>query len=140
MASILDVQGELERALNAHDAAKVASFYAEDCVYENEPAGPRAKGRDAVKTYMEGVFSAFPDVKVDVMNTFASGNFTAREMVMTGTHKGQLPGGVPATGKSFSVKMCVIAEFQGNLVKRVTHYWDMAALMRQLGLMPPAPG
>ena len=139
MADISDVHKEIERAMNAHDAAKIASLYAEDGVYENDPVAVALKGREAIKAYMNVVFSTFPDFRLDVKNAFVSGNLSAAEMVMSGTHKGPLPDGTPATGKSFSVKLCVIGEFQGNLVKRVTHYWDMAALMRQLGLMPPAP-
>jgi steroid delta-isomerase-like uncharacterized protein len=140
MANIVDGQNEMTRAWNAHDAAKVASLYAEDCLYENEPAGAVAKGREAVKTFVEGVLSAFPDVKLEVKNSFVSGNSAAAEIVMSGTNTGRLASGAPATGKSFSVNLCAIAEYQGDLVKRNTIYWDMAALMRQLGLMPPAPG
>jgi len=138
MANLTDVVKEMHLAWNKHDAAKIASFYAEDCLYENEPAGVSAKGREAVKAMAENVFTAFPDVKLEMKNVFASGNFTAGEMVMSGTHKGQAPGAPPPTGKSFSVKLCAIIEFQWDLVKHNSVYWDMASLMRQTGQMPPA--
>lgn len=140
MANITNMVQEFDKAWNAHDAGKIASFFAEDGVYESEPAGVVAKGRDAVKAYAAGMFSAFPDVKFETKTQFASGNFVASEILMTGTNKGPLPEGPPATGKSFSLKCCAINEFEGNLMKRCSVYFDMAALAKQLGLMPPAPG
>ena len=140
MASIMDLAKEYGKAWAARDAGKIASLHAKDCVYENEPAGIMLKGRDAVKAYAEGFFSAFPDVDFEVKSQFGSGNFVASEIVMSGTNKGPLPEGAPATGKSFSMKLCGVLECEGNLVKRSTNYWDMAAFAKQLGLTPLAPG
>ena len=139
MANIMDVLQGHNRAFNSHDAAKVASFYAEDCVQENAASGEVVRGRAGVKTSMEGTFAANPDVKVEINNAFTSGNWSASELVMNGTNTGRGLTGGPPTGKSFSVRLCRIAEYDGGLIKRTTIYLDMSTLLKQLGLTPPAP-
>lgn len=138
MASIMELWEEWDKAWNAHDAGKIASCVAADCTWDTPLEV--LKGRDAVKAYAEGIFSAFPDVKLEARTQVASGNLVAGEVLMTGTHKGPLSDGTPATGKSFSLKFCGFIEFEGNLMKRLSTYFDTATLMRQLGLIPPAPG
>jgi steroid delta-isomerase-like uncharacterized protein len=139
MANIVDVMQEYTRAWNSHDAEKVASFFPEDCLYDDHPAGFVFKDRAAVKAYAEGVFKAFPDMKIEVKSFIVSGNMSASEAVMSGTATGPLPSGAPPTGKSFSVEFSGIAEHEGDLIKRITTYYDSATLYRQLGVLPAPP-
>jgi steroid delta-isomerase-like uncharacterized protein len=140
MASIMDVLQEYNRAWNSHDAEKAASFFAEDCLYDNEPAGLVFKDRAGVKAYAEGLFKAFPDLKIEVKNLLVSGNLSASEAVLSGTATGPLPSGAAGTGMSCSLKFSAIAEHQGDLIKRLTMYYDSAALYRQLGIVHPVSG
>jgi len=126
-------------AWNARDADKVASFYTEDAIYEPGPAGMVLKGREAIKAYAVGICAGTPDYKLEIRNAFFSGTSGAAEFVMNGTPQGTLPlSGLQATGKSYTIKVCGIAEFRGELVNRNTLYWDMVSLLTQLGLMPSA--
>jgi steroid delta-isomerase-like uncharacterized protein len=136
---IMNVLQEHNRAWNAHDAAKVASFYADDCVMENAASGEVVKGREGVRVYHEGSFATNPDIKVEMKNVFVSGNWSASELVMSGTNTGRGLSGGPPTGKSFSVRVCRIAEYQGDLIKRTTVYLDMVTMLKQLGTLPAAP-
>ena len=139
MASILEMLKEYCQAWNTHDAEKIASLYTEDGVLQDEPAGVVANGRDAVRKYAQGMFSAFPDIKMEATNLFESKNVGASEMVMTATNKGPLRDGTPPTGKNVSMKFCAIYECEGALVRHSRNYYDRASLTRQLGLMPPIP-
>ena len=60
------------------------------------------------------------------------------EWTMSGTHKDDLPG-MPATGKSFSVRGATALQLDDGRISRNSDYWDMATLLTQLGLMPAAP-
>jgi len=140
VASITDMVQGHNRAWNSHDAEKVASFYTEDCVQENAASGEAVQGRETLKASTEASFAANPDIKAEMKNVFVSGNWSASELVLSGTNTGRGLTGGPPTGKSFSVKVCRIAEYEGDLIKRTTIYFDMATMLRQLGLMPPAPG
>ena len=53
---------------------------------------------------------------------------------MTGTHQGDLPG-LPATGKPFSVRGSTIFEITADKICVVRDYWDLATVLRQVGLM-----
>jgi steroid delta-isomerase-like uncharacterized protein len=139
MASMLEILKEYGQAWNAHDAGKIASFYAEDGVLEDDPAGVIVKGRDKVKAYADAMFLAFPDAKIEIRNQFVSENAFAIEIVMTATNKGPLRDGTAATGKSVSLTSCGVYECEAGLVKHSRNYYDRATLTRQLGLMPQVP-
>jgi steroid delta-isomerase-like uncharacterized protein len=140
MASIAETLKELEQAWNAHDAEKIVSFYSADGVHENVPTGEVFRGREAVRGYVQAMLTAFPDLKFEVKSTLASGSMSAGELVMTGTNTGRLPSGPPATGKTFTMRFANVQEYEGGLMKRVSNYYDMATLFKQLGVVPPAPG
>jgi steroid delta-isomerase-like uncharacterized protein len=121
-------------AWNAHDLDKIASFFTEDCVYENIPRGQTYRGKDELKAWAKGAFDAIPAFKLDVTSLFASGDWAACEWVMTGTQTGALPD-LPATGKNFSVRGASIAQLKDGKILRNADYWDMAAFLGQLGVM-----
>lgn len=68
---------------------------------------------------------------------FVAGTWAGGEWIMRGTHTGDLPG-LPATGKGVSVRGSSIIELQDGKIRRCSDYWDMATLLRQIGLMPTA--
>jgi steroid delta-isomerase-like uncharacterized protein len=121
-------------AWNAHDLDKMVSFFTDDCVYENLARGQTYRGKDELKAWAKGAFDAIPDFKLDVTSLFASGDWVACEWVMTGTQAGALPG-LPATGKSFSVRGGTIAQLKDGKILRNADYWDLATFLHQLGLM-----
>ena len=69
---------------------------------------------------------------------FSAGGRTATEWVMTGTHSGELPG-IPATGKSFSVRGVSIADLREGKISRNTDYYNLVSFLQQVGLLPEAP-
>ena len=54
---------------------------------------------------------------------------------MIGAHKGDMPG-LPATGKSFTLRGASIFDLAGDKIRSTRDYWDFAIALRQLGLMP----
>lgn len=127
-------------AWNAHDADRVAAFYAEDAVLYDvglpDPLRGRAVIRDSVARYL----AAFSDFHVEVGEPIVSGNRAAQEFKVTGTNDGELMG-IPPTGKSATTYGCGTAEFgEDGLIHRAGNYWNAAALMQQLGVVPEAAG
>ena len=119
---------------STHDVEKMASYFTDDCVYENLARGQVYRGKDEVKAWAKMSFAAIPDFKLEVTSLFVSGNWLSCEWVMTGTHTGDAPD-FPATGKSFSVRGSAVAELMDGKIKREAIYWDLATFLRQLGLM-----
>jgi len=58
--------------------------------------------------------------------------------ILSGKHTGTFLG-LPATGKSFSWPVAAVKTMSGDKISRVASYSDSAALMRQLGFLPPTP-
>jgi steroid delta-isomerase-like uncharacterized protein len=119
---------------NTHDLGKMVSFFTDDCVYENLARGQTYRGKDELNAWAKGAFDAIPDFKLDITSLFVSGDWTACEWVMTGTQSGDLPG-LPATGKSFSVRGGTIVQLKDRKILRNADYWDLATFLRQLGVM-----
>jgi len=44
--------------------------------------------------------------------------------------------GIPATGKSVSFKGVSMLRYRKNMVVTDTRIWDLAGLLRQIGLLP----
>ena len=121
-------------AWNTHDLDKIVSFFTDDCVYENLARGQTYRGKDELKAWATMSFDAIPDFKLDVTSLFASGEWVACEWVMSGTQSGAIPG-LPATGKSFSVRGSTVAQLKDGKIMRNADYWDVMTFLRQLGVM-----
>jgi steroid delta-isomerase-like uncharacterized protein len=129
---------------SAHDPERVASLYADDCVYEDVPLGAVSRGRRELATLGRSFplcglggrpQDAFPDFGIELTGGFVAGDRAAMEWVMSGTHARGRPG-VPATGRRFRVRGATMLELRDGRVTRNTDYWDTATLLTQLGLMP----
>ena len=127
-------------AWNAHDADGVAACYAEDAVLYDVGLPETVQGRAAIRDSVAGYLAAFSDLHVDVRKPIVYGNRAAQEFKVTGTNDGELMG-IPPTGKSATTYGCGTAEFgDDGLVHRAGNYWNAAALMQQLGVLPEAAG
>jgi steroid delta-isomerase-like uncharacterized protein len=122
---------------SAHDMARLLSLFTDDVVYEDVTKGVVNRGAAELWAFGEGFFSSFPDVTVELRSSFADGTKGGAEWIMRGTQTGNLPG-MPATGKRVELRGASIFEFVGDKIRRCSDYWDMATLLKQLGLMPSA--
>ena len=120
-------------AWSSHDAEKVASFFTDDCVFEDMAFGIVMHGKNEVQEFVATTLAAYPDFAMKLTFGFGKGHCFASEWVMTGTHTGNMTG-APATGRSFSVRGASITEFQDGKMKRHTDYWSLSLLLEQLRL------
>ena len=82
------------------------------------------------------MLAAFPDLRMDVQDSFASGDKAVARLRISGTHQGEFMG-IPATGKSAAVDLIDITRFGDDGLAR--EHWgvvDQLALMQQLGVIP----
>jgi steroid delta-isomerase-like uncharacterized protein len=123
--------------VNSGDMGTAGSVFADDCQTVS-PFGTLT-GIEALRQMGEAFRVAAPDNRLETHHTWEAGDTVIVEGVYTGTQTGPLagPGGViPATGRSFSLPYVDI--FQARDGKIVSHrmYWDSAALLAQLGVLP----
>ncbi len=137
---------ELERMLddwaiawsfnNSYDPERVLALFVDDCVFEDVTFGVVARGKEELRSLVKDAFAAIPDFKYGLTRRFRAGQWAVIEWVMSGTHKGNLPG-MPATGKRFSsVRGSSILELEAGKIRREADYWDAATFMKQVGLLP----
>ena len=119
----------------AHDLDRLLPLFTEDLVYEDVTMGAVNHGAAELRAFGEGFLSGFPDLAVELTSAVSDGTRGGAEWVLRGTHKGDLPG-MPATGRRVEVRGASAFEFRGDKIRRCSDYWDMAALLKQLGFMP----
>jgi len=124
--------------INAGDIDGFGRQLADDFVEREEiPGLPPTK--DGVVQYFRIMLAAFPDMRMDVQDSFASGDKAVARLRISGTHQGEFMG-IPATGKPVSVNLIDITRFGDDGLAR--EHWgvaDLLAMMQQLGVIP-APG
>jgi steroid delta-isomerase-like uncharacterized protein len=124
--------------INAGDIDGFGGQLADDFVeHEELPGLPPTK--EGVVQYFRMMLAAFPDMRMDVEDVIASGDKAVARLRVTGTNKGDFMG-MPATGKSASVKLIDITRFGDDGLAR--EHWgvvDNLSLMQQLGVIPAGP-
>ena len=116
---------------NAHDAGKVAAAFSEDAVYEDVTAGHTSRGRAEVRKWAAGAFEVFENFKMEVVSSSFHNGSGVVEWIWSGTDKG-----IHKTGKNFSVRGVSIVEIRKGKILNYKEFYDWAAAMKQLGLLP----
>lgn len=119
------------------DVEHLLSLFTDDCIYEDVTFGVVNHGKAELKSFADGIFAAFPDFKVQNNTRFVAGDWAGMEWIISGTHEGDLPG-MPATHKRFSIRGVSILQFETDMIKRCSDYWDLATFLKQVGIMPAA--
>jgi len=120
-------------ALNAHDIEGYVSRIDDSYVGFSELAQGQIRGREGVRQYIETILRAFPDVRVEVEQIIASGDYVVTRSRVIGTHKGTLAGIAP-TNKSVVVPSCNVVELRNGKAIQGRIYSDNASLFQQLGV------
>jgi steroid delta-isomerase-like uncharacterized protein len=128
-------------AWNAHDIDGSLAIYSDDIVWIDVGVPEPLRGKEAVRQYIQGWFSAFPDINITVKNRLVTEEQIAGELEWSGTQSGplQLAPGAPAlppTGKKVIGKATYFVRAKDGKAVEVHTYPDNAGLMMQLGLMP----
>jgi steroid delta-isomerase-like uncharacterized protein len=122
-----------------HDVAKVDEVFADDAIYEDAALGHVMRGRQEIKSFLRENFSAVPDFKVELTRVFSNKDMAACEWIMSGTQTGDYSG-LPATGKSFSVRGASVVLLENGKIKNWTDYYNMYDFLQQLGALPGTTG
>jgi steroid delta-isomerase-like uncharacterized protein len=127
-------------AWNAHDVERALAVFPDDVVWQDVSSSQPFSSKDAIRQYLQGWFSAFPDIKITVTNRAITEDQVAAEIDFVGTNTGDLqmaPGAtIPATGRTVHGKGTYFVRFQDGKPVEVHSYPDSAGMMMQLGLMP----
>lgn len=133
-AQLTDLATRYAAAWGSQDAARLASFYAENGSLQVN-AGAPSVGRAAVTATAQGFMTAFPDMVVKLDSLGREGGHVLFHWTWTGTNTG--PGG---TGKPVHISGYEewTLDATGHIAESKGHY-DEAEYERQMKGTPPAP-
>ncbi len=102
----------LAAAWSSADVEKIASFFTDDCVFEDVCVGEVCRNKEELKDRANAIFAKVLDLKLEIKSLFASGDWVGCEWIETGTQN----------GKRFSVRGASIVELRGGRIKRESIY------------------
>lgn len=128
-------------AWDKRDAKAISASYDSQGTFLSPSTGGPLSG-PALTAYLQSLFAAVPDFKVDIVQTDILGDGRiADQWVVRGTWTqpflgGPLAGAQP-TGKSFVLKGASFHDMDGTKVRSTVQYWDQVSFLTQLGLIQP---
>jgi steroid delta-isomerase-like uncharacterized protein len=122
-------------AVNSHDVSRMTSICAADYEGIDVSHALPQRGRDEARLAVEEYLKAFPDLQVVEHECLVQGDRAAFVWVARGTHRGVFMH-IPPTGKEVIVRGSSLLHFQGGEVRKAFHIWDVAAMLREIGLLP----
>ena len=126
-------------AFNAGDAERLLALVTDDTVWEEPAIGLTAHGPDQIRTHLEALFTATPDIAYEVTGGVVTDEYAVVEWVVTGTYQADFPTLPPAADQPFTFRGVSVFAMTDGAVRRYTEYWDAYTFLVQLGALPP-PG
>ena len=136
--SVADLKARTQQifdTFNTHDAEATAALFAEDAVLEDSSVAHPAVGPQQIAALYARHYAAIPDAHVQVDRMVAEFDTVVVEWTSSGTHRGKLLG-IPPTGKRINFKGVSLIRYRSGLAIADTRLWDLAGLLRQIGLLP----
>jgi steroid delta-isomerase-like uncharacterized protein len=128
-------QARVDETWNRHDADALAALFADDGVMRLVATGETARGRAQIRALAEGRLRAFPEWHLQVTDAFGVAGRVCAEFILTGTNEGEFQGIAP-THRRIEVELCSVFRMNPEGLAEEKVYFDSAALLRQLGLLP----
>jgi ketosteroid isomerase-like protein len=125
-------------AFNAHDAKKVASYYADDVIVQAYGFG-EGHGKEELIKESQMVMDLIGDFKSAPIRVWIKGNVAVEEVAWAGVHATDYMG-VKATKKPLGERRLIVTWFNDDgLVKEQHEYGDGAGVMAQMKGAKGAP-
>jgi len=109
------------------------SMMAEDVVFTIMATGQEHRGPDAVLGMLNYFYHVAFDAGATTTLTLFGDQNAMVEGDFVGKHIGEFAG-IPATGKEVRVPICVTYDLENDQIKRGRVYFEMPALLQQLGV------
>jgi steroid delta-isomerase-like uncharacterized protein len=117
----------IEEVFNARKTEEANNFVTPDVIYHG--MGEEVRGLEEFKRWVAEDLSAFPDMKITIVDSFGEGNKVAVRWTLKATHEKDFAD-FPATHKKFETRGVEIFQFEGNKVKEAWTISDMSVLAR----------
>lgn len=123
------------RGENEHDWPAVYDTFVQDdrAHYEVVPLGTVFNGIAGVRGFYQSIAAALPDLQIEVLSEYDVPGCSIREVVITGTHKGEFAG-VKPLGNMIRIDMAAFYTFDAASGKLISEkiYYDQASVVEQM--------
>lgn len=126
------------QALSCCDIDRLAALCAPDYQGEEVNSAELQYGPNGMRQHMSRYLLAFPDLCIVAEEPVYQGSRVVLPWIAQGTHQGPLLH-IPATGRNVSVRGVSLLTVKDGKVTHGLHVWDVAGLLRALGLLPDLP-
>ena len=123
-----------DEIVNDHNLGAINAWFTDDFVDHVEIPG-MPTGVAGVIARHEMLFTAMPDIHIEIHEVIAEGDLAAARFTIAGTDTGGFMG-MPATDKAVTVTGMDFMRFRDD---KIVEHWgemDMMGLLQQLGLIP----
>jgi steroid delta-isomerase-like uncharacterized protein len=117
----------IEEVFNARKTEEANNFVTPDVIYHG--MGEEVRGLEEFKRWVAEDLSAFPDMKITIVDSFGEENKVAVRWTLKATHEKDFAD-FPATHKKFETRGVEIFHFERNKVKEAWTISDMSVLAR----------
>lgn len=107
------------------------SMMAPDVVFTSMATGDEHHGPTEVKRMLEHIYHVAFDARAETRSRLFGDDQAVLEADFVGTHIGEFAG-VPATGRTVRVPLCVVYDLEAGLITRARVYFELPVLLRQL--------
>ncbi len=131
------LKGEFE----TKDVEATLETMVEDAYVNHMPVNTGGRGKDALRAfYRDDFIPSWPDdLQMMPVNRVVGEGQLVDELHITFTHSKAMPWFLPhvsPTHKKVAVDIVVVVQFRGDKLACERIYWDHAAVLRQVGLLP----
>jgi steroid delta-isomerase-like uncharacterized protein len=121
------------------DADAIVATLTDDVLFEDVTIAEVHTGRDAVHAFALQTFETIPGSKLELVSYVENGDDWASQWILRG--KGMAANaGMPASDKPWEIRGSSVGKLSGGLISETHDYWNMVALLVQLGFMPAPEG
>jgi steroid delta-isomerase-like uncharacterized protein len=107
------------------------SMMADDVVFTHMATGEEHRGPEGVRAMLQYIYHVAFDAHAETKSLIIADDKAVLEGDFVGRHIGEFAG-VPATGRTVRVPLCVVYDLEKGQIKRGRVYMEMPVLLRQL--------
>jgi predicted ester cyclase len=136
----MKVMKAVDEASSSRDWEAFASHHTENVISYSPMRPEPTKGITAHVEVVQGLMTAFPDAKLTRDQVFGQGDWAYVGYILTGTHKGPLPGPggnpIPPTNKQIKIPLGSAVRFENGKIAEEHIFFDRLTMLGQLGINP----
>jgi steroid delta-isomerase-like uncharacterized protein len=114
---------------------KIIQLYSNDYLGEDVSGNKKRTGIEGVKSWLNSVFHAFPNIHYTLVDHIENGDRIVLHWIAEGNHHGSFLK-IPASGKQVSINGMSLLKIENGKIKEGKLFWDLAGVLRQIGLLP----